>query len=259
VDPGLAGGLREWLEDGIAPAAAALPGGHPLVVGPRSLRSATDPSTDDRDDGPVGWPEPPSGPTRQLARAALVGAIFRLLVTTGGIEEPLTEAVEALGADRRGTSVLAFIDGLDPGERAALHAEVIEHAAALGTGWPAIPPSWFPRTGDRISVPVAAGRVILTGGVDLVLGSPSAGRTSVCLVTLVSGLRRPGHQIDRHYRGLLETLRSGAPPARLATVYSPSCEVDAEDAPDQVLAGAVQRTIDGVVELCRRASGSPER
>jgi len=256
VDPGLAGGLREWLEDGIAPAVAGLGAERPLVVGPRSLRMAEAPTDRGDDPGSAHPAAGPVGPSRHLARAALVGVAFRLLVTTGRIEDPVTETLEALGADGRGHGVLTFIDRLGPDERAALDAEVAEHAAALCRGWPAIPASWLPRTDERISVPLAAGRVILRGRVDLVLGSPSSGRASVCLVNLASGPRTSGHRADRHYRGLLETLRSGAPPARLATVYSPSCEIDAEDVPDRVLAGSVQRTIDAVRELCRRAAGS---
>jgi len=244
VDPGLAGGLREWLEDGLAAAANALPAGAPpVVVGPRSLRVvAADPTR--------GTPDL----TLPVARGALVEAVFRLLVTGGHVGDPVAEAAEALAVDRRGAAVLAFVEGLAPAQRASLHAEVVGHAAALRTGWPTIPPSWLPRTRDRISVPVAAGRVVLTGGIDLALGSPSAGRASVCLVTLASGPRHRAHRADRHYRGLLETLRSGAPPARLATFYTPPCEVDAEDVEDQLLAAAVQRTIDGAVELCRRAA-----
>jgi len=256
VDPGLAGGLREWLEDGIAPAAAGLGAARPLVVGPRSLRMADAPS--DGADGTESHPDAaPVGPNRQLARAALVKVAFRLVVTTGRIEDPVGEALEALGADGRARGVRTFVERLGAEERASLDAEVAEHATALVSGWPAVPPSWLPRTDERISVPLAAGRVILRGDVDLVLGSPSSGRASVCLVNLASGPRWPGHRADRHYRGLLETLRSGAPPARLATLFSPSCEIDAEDVPDGLLASAVERTIDAVRELCGRAAGSP--
>jgi hypothetical protein len=256
VDPGLAGGLREWLEDGIAPAAAGLGSAGPLVVGPRSLRSAEAPSDAAEDRGPAHLGPAPVGPNRQLARATLVKVAFRLLVATGRLEDPVSESLEALGADGRADGVRTFIEGLGDDERAALDAEVAEHAAGLVRGWPVIPASWLPRTEERISVPLAAGRVILRADVDLVLGSPSAGQASVCLVDVASGPRWAGHRADRHYRGLLETLRSGAPPARLATVYSPSCEIDAEDVPDRVLADAVGRTIDAVRELCGRAARS---
>ena len=256
VDPGLAGGLREWLEDGLAAAANDLPAGAPaVVVGPRALRMAAGEvagEAADRGNGPTGL-------SVALARRALVGAVFALLVTTGHLGDPLAEATEALVTDRRGAAVVEFVASLDPPARAALEAEVREHAAALGAGWPTIPAAWLPRTGDPIAVPLVAGRIVLAAGIDLVLGSPCAGRASVCLVTLATGGAHRSQRADRHYLGLLETLRSGAPPARLATVHSRSCEVDAEDVVDPLLAAAVQRTIEGGVELCRRAAVSGPR
>jgi hypothetical protein len=245
VDPGLAGGLREWLEDGVAEAIGGLPCDHPpLVVDRRAL---------------AGRPELPPGPTRAvtvpLARGALVGVLFRQLVTTGHIGDPMADAMAALEVDDRSADIVDLVHHLPAGERAALGHQVTAHAAILVSHWPAIAPAWFPRTRDRIAIPLAGGRIVLTGVLDLVLGAPSTGRASVCLVDVRSGERRAEHRTDLHFHGLLETLRGGAAPFRLATYYSGTGEVDAEDVPDALLAAAVQRAIDGVVRQCRSAGG----
>jgi hypothetical protein len=82
----------------------------------------------------------------------------------------------------------------------------------------------------------------------------------VCLVELKSGARRLEHRGDVHFYALLETLRSGAPPFRFATYYSSSGELDAEQVGEDVLIGALQRTLAGAERLCRLAAGAvPER
>jgi hypothetical protein len=259
VDPGLAGGLREWLEDGVAEAVGALPPGTPPVVVDRWALI----------ENPVvgaGTPTPVAGATVTdigtkrvvtvaLARGALVGGLFRQLVTTGRIGDPVVDALAALEVDDRSADILNFLRHIPDDERAALYREVAAHAAVLVSRWPAVAPGWLPRTRDRLSIPLAGGRVVLAGVVDLVLGAPSKGQTSVCLVDVRSGEPRAGHQADLHFHGLLETLRSGAPPFRLATYYTASGEIDAEDVPDALLAEAVQRTLEGVSRLCQAGAG----
>lgn len=264
VDPGLAGGLREWLEDGVAEAAGALPSGiPPVLVSRRSLVAASalslDPGTQVDRAGSADPVRPDGGATRvvtvPLARGALVGMLFRQLVTTGRIGDPIADALAALQVDDRSADIVDFLRRLPAGERAAVHREVAAHAAILVSRWPAVAPGWLPRTRDRCSIPLAGGRIVLAGVMDLVLGAPSEGPASVCLVDVRSGERRAEHRADLHFHGLLETLRSGAAPFRLATYYTGSGEIDAEDVPDALLTAAVRRTLDGVAFQCRLAAG----
>jgi hypothetical protein len=118
----------------------------------------------------------------------------------------------------------------------------------------------LPRTQERIEVPLCGGRVVLAGVVDLVLGSPARDRASVCLVELKSGARRLEHRPDLHFYALLEALRSGAPPFRIATYYSGTGELDAEPVDEDVLVPALSRALDGAIRLCRVSAGAePER
>jgi hypothetical protein len=180
-----------------------------------------------------------------LARGVLVDALFRQLVTTGRIGNPMRDAMGSLEVDDGQRPVANFVRGLSPHERDALAEDVARHAARLRAHWPSLSPTWLPRTGDRISIPLAGGRLVLTGVLDLVIGAPSTGRASVCIVELKSGGRHAVHRDDLHFYALLETLRSGALPFRVATYYSLDGHVDAEDMTDELLAAAVRRTIEG--------------
>src|SRR5580698_1822106 len=87
-DPGLAGGLRAWLEDAAYDVVAAR-GEHapPLFLGPRQLLGSHD---EHQDDGGAATERP------DLSR--LVHALLRQLVHTGEIHDPLADALDALRA-----------------------------------------------------------------------------------------------------------------------------------------------------------------
>lgn len=242
VDPGLAGGLREWLEDGVADAIAGSAPSDLAVVVDRWALAA---------DGH--GPRVPEV-TVPLARGAMVAALFRQHVTTGQIGDPVADALAALGVDERSGPIVEYLQGLAPGARAALHREVAAHAQLLASSWPPVAPGWLPRTADRLSIPLAGGRVVLTGVVDLVLGAAPGDRASVCLVDVRSE-RRAEHRADRHFHGLLETVRAGAPPFRLATYYTATGEVDVDDVDDELLFDAVRRCVEGVRRCAWPASG----
>jgi len=251
VDPGLAGGLRAWLEDGVAHFAPTCPSGaEPLLVDARSLRAAFG-----------GAPLPPAVDgnreiTVPLARGAMVGTLFRQLVVTGRIGDPASDALDGLEAGGS-EAIASFVRRLPAGERAVLVQVVAEHAQIMRSQWSAVAPAWLPKVGERMSAPLAGGGIVLFGATDLVLGAPSGGLASVCLVDVRSGARRPEHRGDRCWIALLETLRSGAVPFRVATYYSATGEIDIEDTRDELLASTVQRTIEGISLLSPRTQSTP--
>jgi hypothetical protein len=235
--------LRAWLEDEVAAAVAGRrPVDPPLVVDRWSLATGPPPARG----APV---------TGALARGAMVGVLFRQLVVTGRIGDPVGDATAALGAGDRGDAVSEFLRRLPGPERDALCREVSAHCALMVSRWPPVAPGWLPRTGDRVSVPLAGGRAVLTGVLDLVLGAPPGDRASVCVVDVRSGERRAEHRDDLHFLGLLETVRSGAPPFRLATYYTATGELDVDDVDDDLLSEAVHRAVDGLRRAARAAVG----
>jgi hypothetical protein len=234
--------LREWLEDGAADALGCSgPESAPIVLDRRVLSTVAQRATS-------------SEVTVPLARAVLVNRLFRQLVTTGRVDDPVADALSAVRVERRGEGIAEFLVRLPAADRADLLGQVVDHAEVMVTTWPAVAPAWLPRTAERRIVPLAGGRLILSGVVDLVLGAPARDRASVCLVDVRSGERRASHSEDRHFLGLLETVCAGAPPFRLATYYTATGEIDVEDVDDELLFAAVRR----VVEQIQRTTGTPE-
>jgi hypothetical protein len=244
--------LRDWLEDGLVECVTALPEGSDVVrVNKEALNRVLLCEAHLVADRTA-----PRVATVELARGSLVDALFRQWVTTGVIDDPWSDALTAFEVEGDRDGVVAFVAGLPDTLRRRLVDEVSEQALHITERWPVPSPAWLPRTQERLEVPLCGGRVVLAGVVDLVLGSPARERASVCLVELKSGARRIEHRPDLHFYALLEALRSGAPPFRIATYYSATGELDAEPVGEDILVGALVRVLDGAIRLCRVAAGA---
>jgi hypothetical protein len=229
-DPGLAGGLRAWLEDAAFEAVAARgDGAGPLVLGPRRLLGSTG--------GPGGPSEGDDGmPSDELVLSRVVHALFRQLVDVGTLDDPLDDGLEALRAEgEQSGEVVRHIEALTGPARAALSDAVSLHAEHLLALVPRLASGWLPRTDDRVSVPLAGGRIVLQGVFDLLIGVPAAGQASLCAMAVSTGGPWPKERRSLHYLALLETLRSGAPPFRLALLESASGRYGVEDVREEHL------------------------
>jgi hypothetical protein len=251
VDPGLAGGLRDWLEDALCEAVSGLgPEVEPVRVTKDAVNQVLVCEAHF-----VSGRRVPRTITPELVRGLMVDAVFRQWVTAGEIADPWEDALSALALSDHGQDVRGFVDALGEAGRGALAAELMAHVAHITSSWPRPSPSWMARTQERLIVPLAGGRIVLSGVIDLALGTPSAGRASVCIVEVKSGRRRVEHRGDLHLYALLETLRSGAPPFRIATYYSATGELDVEPVGRDALTGALHRVVAGAQRLCRLAGG----
>ncbi len=247
VDPGLAGGLREWLEDEMAPVAAGRPAGSPALTVDRRLVA-----------GATAAEEPPGGgPGLRLnqVRGLLLGTLFRQLVTTGRIGHPLEDALAGLSVTGRGEAVSAFLASRSAAERSRLRRELADQAARMARRWPSLTPFWLPRTGEHLTVPLAGGRIVLSGLVDLLIGAPANGRASVCLVEVSAGTHGGDRRLGLRFLALLETLRSGAAPARVATFDAMAGELEAEEVTETALC----QTVDLVVHQVHRTRQAGHR
>lgn len=247
VDAGLAGGLRAWLEDGVAarlptrgaPGAPALPAAAPSA-GPR-MRPGT-----------------PRGMRPADLRSWLTRLLFRMVVTDGAPGRPFEEALRAVSVTERGPELLDAVRLLRSADRAALRASVRDRAATMAAQWRPVPAAWLPRTGERLRVPLGGGAVTLTASADLVLGRPSDGCASVCLVRVLDepdgdrrradtagdggdddddGLGRAGRACRA--LALAETLRSGAAPWRVAAYEPGAGRLHCQDVDTELLVAAV--------------------
>jgi hypothetical protein len=236
-DPGLAGGLRAWLEDAAAEVVARRgEDAPPLFLGPRLLWdesvAAADPGEASPDPYPTEW-----------VRSCLVRALFAQVVTTGQVEDPLGDALDALRVDPGRSAMARHVDALPKEARTALAASLRIHIENLMNLTPRFAAGWLPRTNDRVAIPLAGGRVVLNGVFDLLVGAPVPGRATLCALGLTTGGRWAEARTALHYLALLETLRSGTPPFRLALLHSAAGRYGVEDVLEEHLRTIVSHVV----------------
>jgi hypothetical protein len=248
-DAGLAGGLRAWLEDGASELVGARgEDAAPLFLGPRLLWSGAGSPSD-----PSG-PDPDPYPTR-LVQSCLVRSLFRQMVTTGRVGDPMADALDALRVDPGRRDMVRHVEGLDEERRATLAAELATHVAHLVSLTPRFAPGWLPRTDDRVAIPLAGGRIVLCGVFDLLVGAPRPGTATLCAVGLTTGGRWAQARMALHYLALLETLRSGTPPFRLALLHSAIGRYAVEDVLEEHLRAVVSHVVARLSGLARAGAG----
>jgi PD-(D/E)XK nuclease superfamily len=78
---------------------------------------------------------------------------------------------------------------------------------------------------------------------------PGRNPPEVLIVDLKTGRQRAEHAEEVCYYALLETLKQGAPPYRVATYYLDESLFREFDVSEDLLLSAVRRTVDGVARL----------
>ena len=240
TDDGLAGGLRAWLEDGIVGAGRLGQSGHSR--GNEGCRLVVRGGTSARGAVRAG----PSALSVQDLRACITRVIFRLNVVQDPPLQPFEDALRALSATEHGPELLHAVGRLRGRELAALRAFARARAVSIASQWRPVPAAWMPRTAERLRVPLDGGRVELRASADLVLGRPSGGEARTCLLHVLderhsaAGAVRAGRaRRERRAMALAETLRSGAPPWRVATYDPATGHLDCDDVGDTLLSAGV--------------------
>ena len=164
----------------------------------------------------------------------------------------MSEAVERLIEDDAFSAYWSELDGLRQDETLMNAAKTLE--LFRGTMPPLRPMrrELTPATEWHIRAELLGGALVLSGTVDLVLGSPAiaeANRATRLAIDIKTGRAWPEHAEDMRFYALLLTLRFGLPPYRVATLYLDSGEWQAEDVSEQVL----ERAADRVIETARTA------
>jgi hypothetical protein len=145
------------------------------------------------------------------------------------------DACRAEGPGGVGAATVASVEAMDDGSRKALGTVVAGHAAHLADLLPRLAPAWMPRTDDRVAIPLAGGRIVLHGVFDLLVGLPRPDAASLCALGLCTGGSWARERRSLHYLALLETLRSGTPPFRLALLETGSGRYGVEDVREEHL------------------------
>ena len=231
IDPGLAGGLRSWLEDDLAECASHLDPNEPLFLSPRAMTHEALSSVP---------------PLSALARGALVSALCTQRLSLGEVNHPMDDALSALEADPAHAELVDTVHGLDPDEFARLSSEVAAHDSVLARHLSRVPSSWLPRSNVRLSVPLVGGRVVLGTVVNVVLGAPSVNVASICLLHVTTSSLEETTAAMLSVVALIETLRSGAQPLRVASLSTATGEVAICDVNDHVLTQGVELVVRAV-------------
>jgi hypothetical protein len=254
-DPGLAGGLRAWLEDGASELVAARgEDAPPLFLGPRLLWEGT---AADAVVASESNPVPDAAYPIALAQSCLVRVLFRQLVTTGQVGDPMTDALDALRTDPARLGLVEHVEALSAEQREALAAALRAHVTHLVNLTPHFASGWLPRTNDRVAIPLAGGRIVLGGVFDLLVGAPIRGTATLCAVGLTTGGRWAQARMALHYLALLETLRSGTPPFRIALLHSALGRYGVEDVLEDHLRAIVSHVVARMSTLGPDAGGVP--
>ena len=170
--------------------------------------------------------------------------------------EMVDEALARLGDSSKGVS--GYINTMTEGERAELRGFATDRATKFMECFPPLKAKWRPVTESSVVVELLDGHLKLGGKTDLTLGEVG----QKVIIDLKSGGSSSTHREDLRFYALLETIRSGRPPRKVATYYLDSARAHAEDVTEGGLHAALQRTIDGVmriVELDRQADQPTKR
>jgi hypothetical protein len=154
------------------------------------------------------------------------------------------ETVESLAASPDDRSLAEYLTNLDPSTRGELLSETSTMLAAFFSDWPPIHPWMQPRVEPPMHARLHGGRITLKGRFDLALGPP--GRGPVVITDLKTGIDYPEHREEVRYYALLETLKTGVPPIRVASYYLDGGWFQPEDVNKDVLRSAVRRTGDAI-------------
>ena len=190
-DPGLAGGLRAWLEDAAYDVVARRgPDARPLVLGPRRLLGS-----DDERPAPGRCREHAGGADRQADTALvarLVHTLFRQLVHTGAVGTRWPTPLDALRAS--GALCPGARRGVAGGTRTRRTGRLPGPAGGQPRphSCPGFAPGWMPRTDDHVAIPLAGGRVVLQGTFDL-SGRHAPARHGVAVRARARRPAAPGH------------------------------------------------------------------
>lgn len=142
-----------------------------------------------------------------------------------------------------------WLQGLSEVERAELRSEAGARVTQFLECWPPLSRKWRPSTEVPIRQDLHGGKVVLSGKVDLALGVPDGLVAGKVIVDLKTGSPRPQHFDDLRFYALVETMRLGTPPFRVASYYLDQGALHPEDVREAVLFSAAERVVDGVVKM----------
>ena len=153
-----------------------------------------------------------------------------------------------------GNNVADFLVDMTAGDRAQLRSYVVDLYTRFEECFPKLKPAWRPVSESSARYELFGGAIVLGTKADLTLGLAD----QKVIIDVKSGGLHLSHREDLRFYALVESLRSGMAPRRLATYSLAAARADVEDVSEGVLQAAVRRLVAGVraiiaVELDGRA------
>jgi hypothetical protein len=246
----LAGDLQDALHTELAEVVTAVPEDAPLFVSKHQLATVHSCEAHHQAGEAAGFTWSPAA-----ARGTVAHRAIELLVNWRGEPVPgelVDSALESV-VERHGNRGLQdYVAGLSDAERAELRGSVVDTVTTFLECFPPLKPQWRPVTESKVRVDLFGGRVTLQGRTDLTLGSA---RDKV-IIDLKSGGTAGTHREDLRFYALVDTIRLGVPPRKVATYYLDAARAHPEDVTEAVLWAALRRTADGIRAMIELRSGS---
>lgn len=170
------------------------------------------------------------------------------LALPDGLAALVDVALERLAADPdRGPG--AWLAAASETDRAEVRAGAMDRALKFEDEFPPVKRSWRPRLESTLRASLCGGRIVVRGRVDLALGQAHGTTAGVLIVDFKTGKPCRSHTDDLRFYALLETLRAGVPPFRVASWYLDSGQCHHEDVDEELLQAASRRLVDGARKI----------
>ena len=242
---GLAMGLRSEIEAHLGDVAGQL-GDAQLVVHKAALTQVHTCEGHRLAEEQAGFAWSPSAAVGTVAHKAI--ELSASLGHPHGLAALVDLAMERLCADpERGIG--AWLGDASEVERAEVRGGAIDRAVKFEDEFPPISRSWRPRLESTLLTSLCGDRIVVRGKVDLALGQARGTTAGVLIVDFKTGRPWRAHADDLRFYALLETLRSGVPPFRVASWYLDSGQCHHEDVDEDLLHTALRRLVDGARKL----------
>jgi hypothetical protein len=245
-DPALAASLRRRMEEALAPVADGL--GRLLRISKNDLGNVhTCEAYYRAEKDAFTW-------APRNAYGTVAHRAVRLSVALRDDAAPLDlvdMAIDAYLGEEHGGSLGPYLLSASPFELAELRAQANDVVVQFLECFPPLRREWRPRTDTPILVKLCHDRITLRGKPDLAFGQALGHEAGVLVVDLKTGWSYPHHFDDLRFYALLQTLKVGVPPYRVATYYLDSATFHHEDVTPATLEIAAGRTVDGVRKIAR--------
>jgi hypothetical protein len=253
-DAGVGGELRAQLEQALAPVAAGLAPGRTLSLNKGALGRLHSCEGLWVADQRVGftWSAP-------VARGVVAHKAVELTMHLREVPAPLDlvdMAVERIIDNGTDWGPRDWLLDAPAAELAELRGAAADWVVKFQDTFPPLDRRWRPRLESALTVELCDGAIALRGKVDLALGRADGVEARVLIVDFKTGRASRLHIDDLRFYALLETIRVGVPPFRLATFSLDSGTWQAEDVDLDILAATIRRVVAGAAKMAE--VGGPE-